>query len=459
MSSAEIDRPVTYRDVLGRREFRALYLGMLTSSLGDQMAKLALAILVFDRSDSPALAALAYAVTYLPWLVGGPVLSPVADRFPRRAVLLWCDVGRAVLVGAMVLPGLDLPVLFALLLSASLLTPPFEAARAATLPEALPGDAYVVGSSLSNLTQQLVQVAGFAAGGSLISVMGPRWTLGLNAATFLVSALLIRVGVAARPAARGDTRPTLARDAIEGARVVFGDPVLRSVLLLAWVGAAFTIVPEGLAVVYADSLGGGDVMTGLLTASLPLGVVVGAVVIGRTVRPAARLRLIVPLAVLALVPLLFTVFHPPAWLAGTLWAVSGFGMAYQLPANAAFVASVDPSVRGRAFGLAQSGLQLSQGLAIALGGWAAQTVAVELVIAAAGLLGLVVVVVLGATWPYAAVAEAGARGAVPAGGEARAVPADAVVAAAAQGAVVAWTGPYQLRPARRELVARLQPPD
>jgi hypothetical protein len=39
------------------------------------------------------------------------------------------------------------------------------------------------------------------------------------------------------------------------------------------------------------------------------------------------------------------------------------------------------------------------------------------------------------------------------------VPADAVVAAAAQGAVVAWTGPYQLRPARRELVARLQPPD
>jgi MFS family permease len=398
--------PATYRDVLAVAEYRTLLAAQVGSGVGDQMAKIALAILVFHRTSSPLLAALAYAVGYLPWLIGGPVLSPLADRLPRRKVMVGCDLGRAALLGAMALPGMPLGALFALLLLASLLAPPFEAARAAMLPDVLRGDLYVVGSALAGISFQLVQVVGFAVGGAVVALLGARGTLGLDAATFLISALVIHRGVRARPAADTAVRPTLVRDATEGARVVFGDPLLRAVLLLAWVGAAFTIVPEGLAVTYADSVGGGSVTTGFLTASMPAGVVAGAIVIGRFVAPARRLRLIVPLAVLAMLPLVTTAVHPPALVAGLLWAVSGFGMAFQLPANAAFVAAVPDASRGRAFGLAQSGLQLWQGVAIAVGGLAAKYVDVEVVVASAGLAGLLAVGALAWRWPYDAVERA-----------------------------------------------------
>lgn len=449
--------PATYRDVLAVAEYRNLLGAHIGSGVGDQMAKIALAILVFDRTSSPLLAALAYAIGYLPWLVGGPVLSPLADRLPRRSVMVGCDVGRAVLLGAMALPGVPLPVLFALLLAASLLAPPFEAARAATLPDVLDGDKYVVGSALAGICFQLVQVVGFAVGGAVVAVLGARGTLGLDALSFLVSALIIRRGVQARPAADPSARPTLVRDATEGARVVFGDPLLRAVLLLAWVGAAFTIVPEGLAVTYAHSVGGGSVTTGFLTASMPAGVVLGAVLIGRFVAPARRLRLIVPLAVLAMLPLVLTAFHPPAVVAGALWAVSGFGMAFQLPANAAFVAAVPAASRGRAFGLAQSGLQLWQGVAIAAGGLVARSVDVHLVVAGAGIVGLGLVAAIAVRWPQDGVERVmGEAGAVADGAPVAPTATPLVTPSAGEEPVAVWAGPYQLQAAKRELLLTLR---
>src|SRR5512135_3855078 len=59
-----------FRDVLAIREFRAMFVAHLLSLVGDQVAKVVLAILVFDRTSSATLAAATYALTYLPWLVG-----------------------------------------------------------------------------------------------------------------------------------------------------------------------------------------------------------------------------------------------------------------------------------------------------------------------------------------------------------------------------------------------------
>ncbi|MFN2625660.1 MAG: MFS transporter, partial [Mycobacteriales bacterium] len=173
---------VTYREVLGVREFAALFAAQLTSGIGDQVAKVALAILVFARSGNPLLAALAYAVTFLPWVIGGPVLSPIADRLPRRQVMIACDVARALIIAAMAIPGLPIVALFLLLTLASTLAPPFEAARAATLPDILDGDHYVVGHSLANITSQFMQVVGFVVGGAIVAALGTRVTLLLDAA-------------------------------------------------------------------------------------------------------------------------------------------------------------------------------------------------------------------------------------------------------------------------------------
>lgn len=453
--SGRRDRPATYREVLAVGEFRSLYAAQITSLLGDQAAKVALAVLVLNRSHNALLAALAYAVGYLPWIVGGPILSPIADRRPRKSVMVWCDVIRAAAVATMALPGMPLWLLFALLLGASLLMPPFEAARAATLPDVLTGDRYVVASSLGNITNQLCQVAGFVLGGATVGILRPRGALLVDAASFAVSATFIAAGVRHRAPVSRTSRPTLRADVVEGAAVVFRTPVLRSILLLAWCGATFSIVPEGLAVTYAQRLGYGALATGLLTAAQPCGVVAGALVIGRLMSPRTRLKVMRLFAAGAFVPLLLTAFRPPVWGAVLLWIGTGVGMAYLLPANTTFMLVVPSDVRGRAFGLAQSGMQALQGLALAAGGALALVLAPHTVIALFGAAGLASVLVLGFGWPAAELAalypsvddsDIGPLGDVPI--ESPGPPLPEVVP-------LSWSGPYPLVGRRRTLLARL----
>lgn len=114
----------------------------------------------------PLLTGSVYAVTMLPWLIGGPLLSGRADRHPRRTVMLTCTPISGVLIAAISLPGLPLAVLVVLLFLAVLMEPPFLSARAALLTEVLPDDRYLLASTASNITGQGGQVLGFAAGGS-----------------------------------------------------------------------------------------------------------------------------------------------------------------------------------------------------------------------------------------------------------------------------------------------------
>ena len=190
------ERQATYGEVIAVKEFRALWFGQGLSLLGDQLAQVALAVLVYERTRSPLATAAVYALTYLPSIVGGPLLAGLADRFARRGVMVACDVLRAALVAIMALPCIPFPVLCGLVFLVVLLSAPFSAARAALLPEVLEGDRYVVGSALQNMTNQAVQMMGFAAGGAVIATMGPYRALALDAATF--------VGIGADPA-RGRT--------------------------------------------------------------------------------------------------------------------------------------------------------------------------------------------------------------------------------------------------------------
>ena len=91
-AAAESSARVTFRDVFGVREFRALWGAAVLSLVGDQIAIVALTWLVFERTDSPLLSAATYAISFLPWIIGGPLLSGLADRLPRRDVMVACDV-------------------------------------------------------------------------------------------------------------------------------------------------------------------------------------------------------------------------------------------------------------------------------------------------------------------------------------------------------------------------------
>ena len=151
-----------YGEVLRDRSFQALSLANFVSLAGDQIARVALSVLVYDRTSSAALTGLTYALSYLPSVVGGPLLAGLADRRPRRSVMIWCDLLRAVLVLLMAVPGVPLPLLLALLAVVTLCEAPFDAARGAMMPDVLPGERYAIGGAVGQVVLQAAMVAGFA---------------------------------------------------------------------------------------------------------------------------------------------------------------------------------------------------------------------------------------------------------------------------------------------------------
>ncbi len=388
----------TYRETFAVSEFRALWIASVFSIVGDHLARIALSVLVFNRTGSPLLTATIYALSFLPSVLGGPVLAGLADRFPRRTVMVVTDVCRAVLVAVMVLPHMSIFALCVVLFCTELLASPFSAARSATLPDVLPGDLYVMGSAVTNITFQAGQIVGFGVGGAAVVVLGTRGALAADAVTFLLSAAVVRLWVRRRITVTDGGTPgdSLLGQVVQGARLIFGVPSLRVLVFLAWL-CAFYVVPEGLAVPYAAGLGGGAGAAGLLLAANPVGSVIGAVVVSRFVPPAGRLRFMGPLAILSCLPLLGFAARPGLAGACVLLALSGLGSSFQLPANAAFVAAVPADRRGQAFGLVQAGILFFQGLALLIGGAAAERIAPHLVIVVAGSLGLLVALALAST--------------------------------------------------------------
>src|SRR5260370_26398313 len=91
----------TFGAVFAVGEFRALWLAQVLSVAGDQLARVALTLLVFDRTHSALLAAVTFAASVVPTFVGGFTLSGLADRLPRRAGMIACDLMRVVLVVVM----------------------------------------------------------------------------------------------------------------------------------------------------------------------------------------------------------------------------------------------------------------------------------------------------------------------------------------------------------------------
>jgi MFS family permease len=393
------EKQATYREVFAIREFRGVWFAQVLSYAGDQFAQVAIAVLVYHRTGSALLTALAYALTYLPPIAGGPLLAGLADLFPRRQVMIACDLIRAGLVSLMAIPSMPFAGLCGLLFFTVLLGAPFTSARSALLPDILRGDKFVVGSAIGNISFQASQVVGFVAGAAVVAVLNPYRTLATDALTFLLSAVIVTGWVKRRDAPEREPgqRPSLWAVSRDGMTMVFGDPVLRTLVLFGWL-AGFCIVPEGLAAPYAHALHGDALTVGLLMAAMPVGVVVGSFAFGRLVTPSGRLRIMGWLAMASCAPLIGSAFSPPLWVVLVLWALAGAGEAYQLAAAAAFVQSLTPSGRGRAFGLAQSGLLAVQGLGILAGGAAASAVGAPVAVGLSGMLGLCAAVILAMSW-------------------------------------------------------------
>lgn len=404
----------TWRSALRNREFRALVLAQVTSEWGDQIARVALASLVLKRTDSAFLAAMAFVVSFAPAVFGSALSGPLADRLPRKVVLLACDLARFLIIAFLALvavAGTPIWVLLGVLLLAEVFTAPFVVAERALLPDVLTDPSeYLAGNSLVRVLNQANQVIGICLAGLVIHLVGERWGLLIDAATYGVSFLVIAIGVRWRPVVRDHTAAVtgILAELRAGWTLVFGDPTLRALIILGWGAAVFVSAPEAVALAYARAEGEVAAVGAALMASLPAGAALGAYAIGR-LAPLRQVRAIVPLAVFTCLPLLATCFSPPWQVAMLLWFLSGLGQGFMVPLIATVNLVSPAAFRGRVNGLAGAGFAVTTATTFLVTGLVADLTTPAVAVTAAGAMGLALVGVVNHHWPRRAVKQAAER--------------------------------------------------
>jgi MFS family permease len=395
--SDEHDVRVGYGTALASREFRALFAGQLVSVSGTSIAAVALTILVYRRTESPLLSSLTFALGFLPYLLGGGLLSSVVDRVRPRRLVTGFDLAAGLLAAAMAWPAIPVPLLFALLLAIGTLSSISSGARAALVRSSVPEDAYVPARSLLRIAVQFAQIGGNAGGGALMLVLTPSGTLLVNAACFAFSATSVRLFLADHPNAGRQGDRTLLRDSLNGARSVFAHAELRRLLLVGWLAPMFSVAPEALAAPYVAHHHGASTQVGWWLIALPVGVIAGDVAGIRLLTRDRQRRIVAPAVVAGFVPYLAFALDPSIPIALALLVTSGACGLYALGLDARVRDAAPPGLFARAMTLNGAGLMTLQGIGFTLAGALAQAIGPAPAIALAGALGIGSIIVL--LWP------------------------------------------------------------
>ena len=403
----------SYGEVFRTRGYLAIFLATALSTWGDYLARVTVAVFVFEKTGSAFAAAATFAVSLLPSIFGRSLLAPIADRIPYKYVLIAAHLLRAALVGALILVVSThgtLWVLFTLLFLIELAGGPAIAASQILMTDLFSDRRkYARALGLGALSEQINQAIGLGLGGLVVAWVGTGSALWFDLATFLISALVIALVVKVQ-AIRGTPSAGVIgffRDIGEGARYLFRHPVLVYLLALSLCSVWAIAAPEAVAIAYADAKdpSGSARLGGLLMAAPILGAVAGLVMVGRW-QPERQNSRIIVMALLMPLPLIGTIFAPPVPITWLLWFGCGVLQAFMLPLQSTFSLVIPAQMRGRVFGLAGALSVAASGVAFLVAGYLAERTSPASAVAICAVASLIAIVVLAVRWPRAAHREA-----------------------------------------------------
>ncbi len=263
------------RDALRNSAIRRILAAAAVSQVGDWAARLAIAFIVLDETGLASGVGVAGALFFLPWLGPGQYLASFGDQMDRVRLLFGCEVARAGLYGLVALGVGKIPVwlLLGAIAVIAVIDPVWESNRSALIVDVTTEDEYPNAVKVIHTANQTATLVGWAIGGFLIAWLGAGGTLGINALTFLVSALLIGGVSASGQAARGKRSGSFA-----AARAYLIRDRLSAIALL--VAAALTIAGmaiETQAPVFGRSVGLSEGWIGIMIATIPLFTVITVV--------------------------------------------------------------------------------------------------------------------------------------------------------------------------------------
>jgi MFS family permease len=267
------------RDLLGNVGFRRLYTGHAVSEAGDELYFVAAMWLAFELSGSTALTGLTGFLSRAPGALGF-LFGPLVDRAPLRRLLVASELLQAVVAVAVpvaaALEVLSVWVVLAVVPLLATLKRVSGPAQNAAVPRLVADRNLVRANSLTATSDRAVGAAARAGGGAAIALVGAVALFGVNAGTFLVSAVVF--AVTAIPATEKEGTSPSAReyldDVAEGVAVVRDSPILH-MLAGASLAGLFTGMTTAVLPAFAASLGGPGTY-GLLLAAMTAGTFAGA---------------------------------------------------------------------------------------------------------------------------------------------------------------------------------------
>ena len=274
-----------------RRDLRLLLAANVVSLCGDWVLGIGIAYAVYDLTGSTLASAGSLLAAFLPQVVVGPVAGVFVDRWDRRRTMIGANVamGFAVLPLVLVTDAATVWLLYPLLVLQSVIEVFFAPAEQAFLPRLVPEDELVTANALNGQVGQVARLVGGGLGGVAAAAGGIPAVALLDAATFLVSALLLsrirtsgRVAVPEAEDAVTEVEKRFARfrgELVDGFRVVRESKTLLVILVFALI----TSTGEGImgtlfAPFVNDVLGGSGQAYGIISGSQAVGGIVGGLI-------------------------------------------------------------------------------------------------------------------------------------------------------------------------------------
>lgn len=365
--------------------FARLFVAHAVSRAGDAFNTVALVVLVFDLTGSGKGVAGTVAFEVLPVLLFGPIAGVVVDRYPRRTVMIAADVVRAGLVAALALLGSSLLLAYAVAFGLSCGTVAFNPAASSLLPDVVDEEDLVDANAALWTVAVLAQIVLAPTAGAVIAAVGVSAAFGVNAASYVLSALLL-VGLGA-----GRTRQESSSSGwtavSAGVTAVRAVPLLRRLAVVQVLASLSAGATSGLLVVLAaDRLNLGPSGFGLLLAAIGVGAALGPTLFRTHIKPGDRRWLFGPFAVRGGVDLALAATTSP------IIAGAGLG-AYGMSTSTGMVAfqatlqtAVPAEVRGRVFALYDVLWNAARLISLGLGGLLADTLGIRTVYIVGGLL-------------------------------------------------------------------------
>ena len=315
--------------VLREREFRLFYAGQTVSVIGDAMLLIALSFAVLDLTGSVTDVGLVIAASRAPLVLTVIAGGVVADRVSRRRLMVVADLVRMVALGvtAVLLVSGDATLweLIALQAASGVAAGFFYPALTGLLPLTVSAEHLQPANALRALSDSTAKIAGPAVAGILVVAAGPGWALGVDAATFGVSA--VSLALLHLPAHVPPVPQRFVHDLAEGWREFWSRTwVWVIVIFLGSIGNLFTaaatvVGPQ----ISNEHYGGAGVWAAAMSAQGVGGLLAGVVVLGlRPQRPLVACCLAFGLVAL---PNLLLAFIVPGWVLIVSWLVGGAGMA------------------------------------------------------------------------------------------------------------------------------------